>query len=125
MALLLDTQVLVWIGENNPRLSRNALEQIIENTFSQNKVSAVTAFEFNDLYYRGRFGPISGLGELLRRIEAEVLPFPADCWQLIAELPDLHRDPVDRMLIAHAIHANLTLVTSDAVMRNYPVRSLW
>lgn len=34
-------------------------------------------------------------------------------------------DPVDRMLIAHAIHADLTLVSADETMRRYPVRSLW
>ncbi|WP_368039917.1 PIN domain-containing protein [Sphingomonas bacterium] len=53
------------------------------------------------------------------------MPLPLDIWRLLATMPMLHRDPVDRMLIAHAIHDNLTLVTADAMIRRYPVRSLW
>jgi PIN domain nuclease of toxin-antitoxin system len=40
-------------------------------------------------------------------------------------LPDLHRDPVDRMLIGHAIAIGETIITSDATMRAYPVKTLW
>jgi PIN domain nuclease of toxin-antitoxin system len=40
-------------------------------------------------------------------------------------LPDIHRDPVDRMLIAHAIAAGLVLVTADRQIDRYPVRTLW
>lgn len=59
------------------------------------------------------------------RLEAVVLPLPQEVWMLAEGLPDLHRDPIDRMLIAHAIHADLTLVTADEVIRRYPVRTLW
>jgi PIN domain nuclease of toxin-antitoxin system len=36
-----------------------------------------------------------------------------------------HGDPVDRMLIAHALHAGLTLVTADETIRRYPVPTIW
>ncbi|GMV88749.1 MAG: hypothetical protein AMXMBFR81_16800 [Chthonomonas sp.] len=42
-----------------------------------------------------------------------------------ATLPLLHRDPFDRMLICQAIEHGCTLVTSDTMMRSYPVRTLW
>ena len=88
-------------------------------------VSAVTAFEFVDLNARGRFGDIPGSGVLAERLRIELLDYPAAAWHLIEALPDLHRDPIDRMLVAHAIHAGLTLVTADATMRGYPVATLW
>jgi PIN domain nuclease of toxin-antitoxin system len=39
-------------------------------------------------------------------------------------LPNLHRDPFDRMLIAQARAEQLTLVTVDEQVRSYPVKTL-
>jgi PIN domain nuclease of toxin-antitoxin system len=54
-----------------------------------------------------------------------LLDFPASLWELAETLPDIHRDPADRMLVAHAIAADLVLVTADRRMAEYPVRILW
>lgn len=124
MGLLIDTQSIVWLASDVPRLSaaaRTALTDGGERLF----VSAVTAFEYTDLNRRGRFLADLPLGPILAELEASVLAFPAEAWSLAEALPPLHRDPVDRMLIAHAIHADLTLVTADATIREYPVPSLW
>ena len=43
----------------------------------------------------------------------------------VAKLPDLHRDPFDRMLVAQALVGGLVLVTPDDSIREYPVRTLW
>ena len=100
--------------------------EAIADTSVQFHVSAVVAYEFADLAWRGRFEPgTPPLGELLNRLEATVMPFPSEAWRLTPLLPPIHRDPIDRMLVAHAIHADLTIVTADKLVREYPVRSLW
>jgi len=43
----------------------------------------------------------------------------------LPELPDIHRDPFDRMLVAQALVDDLDLVTGDHEMREYPVRTVW
>ena len=43
----------------------------------------------------------------------------------LAGLPELHKDPFDRMLIAQSAAEGFTLVTKDAAVRGYPVRTLW
>lgn len=43
----------------------------------------------------------------------------------IRELPSLHRDPFDRMLIAQALEEGLTLVTHDPVFADYRVPTVW
>lgn len=43
----------------------------------------------------------------------------------VGELPDHHRDPFDRLLVAQAITESLTMVASDAAIRRYPVESFW
>jgi PIN domain nuclease of toxin-antitoxin system len=40
-------------------------------------------------------------------------------------LPPLHKDPMDRMLIATAIRHDLTIITDDAVFAEYGVRTIW
>lgn len=40
-------------------------------------------------------------------------------------LPDWHRDPMDRILIAVALRADMTVLTSDAMFRSYNVKTIW
>jgi PIN domain nuclease of toxin-antitoxin system len=122
--LLIDTHALVWVVQGNPRMSSAVREAIID---PENRlyVSAVTAWEFADLRARNRLPALADLSVVLQRLAPTLLGLPADLWQLATSLPNLHGDPVDRMLIAHAIYADLTLVTADVTMRSYPVRSLW
>jgi PIN domain nuclease of toxin-antitoxin system len=46
------------------------------------------------------------------------------CWQLL-QLPFLHRDPFDRLLIAQAQVEGMTLLSSDAQFQHYAVTILW
>lgn len=124
MALLLDTQILVWIGSDNPRLPVRVREHIMDADATL-FISAVTAWEFVDLEDRSRLPEGVSFPAIVDRLDATLLDYPADAWKLVRNLPKLHLDPVDRMVIAHAMLAALTLVTADAEMRGYPVKTLW
>jgi len=43
----------------------------------------------------------------------------------IADLPPIHRDPFDRMLVSQARLERFTLVTADEVLARYPVETFW
>jgi len=88
-------------------------------------VSAVTAWEYADLHNRGRLKSALSLDELVQGLNLRIEPLPAESWQMIERLPNIHLDPVDRMLVAHAIMADAVLATADRRMREYPVRLLW
>jgi PIN domain nuclease of toxin-antitoxin system len=122
--LLIDTQALVWVA-SMPRRLTQSVRAAIDDGDSRWFVSAVTAYEYSDLNARGRFELDLPLQPILLSLSATVLDYPAQAWLIAECLPPLHRDPVDRMLVAHAIHAGLTLVTADATIRAYPVASLW
>ena len=124
MAILLDTHVLVWALGAPGRLSPAARRQIVEPGETL-FVSAVTAFDYADLHARGRLPAAAHLDRAIDALDITFLDAPAALWRLAEQLPQLHSDPVDRMLLAHALQADLTLVTADATMRRYPVRSLW
>src|SRR4051794_17487713 len=54
-----------------------------------------------------------------------LLPITADHVHTYATLPLHHRDPFDRMLIAQALHENLTIATKDDRFKTYGVEILW
>ena len=118
--LLLDTQILIWMVSGDKKLTP-AFLAALQNPDATLHVSAVTAYEYADLQNRKRIPVDEPLAELIDRFDLSIEPFPANCWQAAALLPDIHRDPVDRMLIAHALSAEMTLVTADTLMRQYPV----
>jgi PIN domain nuclease of toxin-antitoxin system len=124
LALLLDTQILVWVGNGDTRLPVHIRETLLD-VDSELLVSAVTAWEFVDLEDRGRFPPTVSFPAIIDRLDARLIDYPADAWKLVERLPKIHLDPVDRMLIAHAIHEDHTLITADEKIRRYPVETLW
>lgn len=122
--LLLDTQILVWLPAGDDRLKRAAAEAVLGDD-TELFVSAVTAWEFTDLRKRGRIAAPYDIAELGRQFSFTVLDLPAAVWEDLHDLPAIHRDPADRMIISHARIASLTLVTADKTMRRYPVKTLW
>jgi PIN domain nuclease of toxin-antitoxin system len=55
----------------------------------------------------------------------DALPLDEESALHVARLPPLHRDPFDRLLVCQALIGGLTLVTPDAEIARYPVRTLW
>lgn len=125
MTLLLDTHVIVWLAAGNERLSKRAIEAALDPD-TRLVISAVTAWEYADLEQRGRFKGSGPLAPIIEQLDIEVLDFPAALWPLAATLPPIHRDPIDRMLVAHVLALDMPLVTADANIARYPgVSVIW
>jgi PIN domain nuclease of toxin-antitoxin system len=122
--LLLDTHVLIWVPTGDPRLSESA-RAAMQAEDAELFTSAVTVFELTDLQQRGRVAMTENVDAFSGQLGLSILDFPAEAWRIAATLPDIHRDPVDRMMIAHAIVGDFSLVTADRTIRAYPVRSIW
>ena len=120
MRLLIDTHILIWLVLNDARLSRAQREVLAE---SDNSIflSAVTAYELTHLQQRHRIPLTESVAQLQELVGFETADLPVDIWHHIAQLPDIHRDPIDRMLIAHALSADMTPLSADANIRRYPV----
>ena len=123
-AYLIDTHIIVWLSDDDPRLSRTVVG-VVADPNAKIAMSAVTAWEFRDLQQRGRLPVTVHLGDFLDQFDCAVLDLPAGIWRSAAGLPPIHGDPVARMVVAHALHTGLVLVTADAKMREYPVATLW
>ena len=121
MRLLLDTHVLVWMVTGDSRLRREWQDRI-EDFETELCVSAVTAFEFADLQMRKRLPLDEPIDVLIERFDLLVLSLPAQVWGRASSLPDVHRDPVDRMLVAHALEEDLWIMTADDILLRYPAK---
>jgi PIN domain nuclease of toxin-antitoxin system len=62
---------------------------------------------------------------LAERAGLDALPLGNEAIFMLSKLPNLHRDPFDRLLICEAIQHGLTLISSDKMMRRYPVKLQW
>jgi PIN domain nuclease of toxin-antitoxin system len=124
VALIFDTHAIFWLTTGNQKFSA-AVADALGSEGTALYISAVTAWEYSDLVMRNRLPAAPAIFEVIRDYAFTLLDFPATAWTLATLLPDIHRDPIDRMLVAHAISADLTLVTADSDIRRYPVKSLW
>ncbi len=122
MKLLLDTHILVWLINGDRRLSTAKRDAF--SMADSLHVSAVIAYEYAELQGRGRLPVDEPLTELIERFDLQPSDLPARSWQVLDTLPNIHRDPVDRMLIAHALIADMTILTADANIRRYPVPTI-
>lgn len=88
-------------------------------------ISVVSAWEYGQKRLK-RPGELPvPFDELVAEIPHATLGLTYDLRGYAESLPPHHSDPFDRMLIAQALHHDLTLVASDAAIHRYPVRILW
>ena len=120
MKLLLDTHILLWSAAD--KLPHDAAHYVLD--------------ESNELY----FSPIS-LWEIVIKNRLNRSDFNVDVYALysglltggyvempvsarhalaVEDLPDIHKDPFDRMLIAQAVVEGMKIVTTDELVAKYP-----
>ena len=124
MRLLLDTHVLLWALTDDPQLTPAARDAITDGR-NEVFVSAASAWEISIKRGLGKLRAPKDLPEQLRRARFDVLPIDLAHALAVESLPDLHRDPFDRMLVAQAISERLTLVTADPQVQQYEALMLY
>lgn len=130
MRLLLDTSPFLWWAGGHPSLGSAAVREI-ESPGNEVFVSAVTGWEIAIKRAGGKLGPVQGADvehEARSDVEwwmeqglFEELPVTVRHGVDAGELPLVHRDPFDRLLVAQARAEGLILVTGDAAIRAYDV----
>ncbi len=123
MNLLLDTHVLLWSIADDPRLSADTLREMADKR-NRLVVSVISSWEITIKAQKGRLRIPDDLRAQIRATKAEILPVTLDHTLAVGDLPALHGDPFDRLLIAQARTEGLTLVTSDTQISRYDVAVL-
>ncbi|NET60286.1 MAG: type II toxin-antitoxin system VapC family toxin [Symploca sp. SIO2E6] len=124
MKLLLDTHIFLWLISGDPRLTDN-IRHTICNPQNEVYLSVVSVWEAIIKYQLGKLPlpepPEIYLPKQRDRHLISSLSLDEGSVSQLAQLPLLHRDPFDRMLICQALHYGLTLTTVDSTIRAYSV----
>jgi PIN domain nuclease of toxin-antitoxin system len=127
MKFLLDTHLLLWAAGTPKRLSAEA-RKLIDAPESELFFSATSVWEV---------AIKSGLGRDDFKVDARLLrrglldngyselPIGSEHAVAIDNLPPIHKDPFDRILIAQAMVEGITLLTTDEVVATYPGSVRW
>ena len=128
MRVLLDSHTLLWDAMGDERLPE-AVRRLIDDPRTRLVLSVATTWELTIKSMAGRLrlpeAPGPYFDGLVRDARFEVLPVEQRHVAALPELPAIHDDPFDRMLIAQALVEDLDLVSGDERIRRYPVRTIW
>ncbi len=130
MKLLLDTCSFIWLATAPHQLSRG-MRALYENPENEVYLSAASAWEIaikhrsGKLRLAGDMPPGEFVPEARRRHGIEALPLREEDGFVLGKLPPIHNDPFDRMLICQAIANQMTLLTPDPLITQYPVLTRW
>jgi PIN domain nuclease of toxin-antitoxin system len=123
---LADTNILLWMMSSHPRLSQSHLN-ILRSPVNEVYFSAMSIFEIAVKQQIGKFDFNVDAAEirtaLIKRGYQE-LPVTGAHAVRVLDLPLIHRDPFDRLLIAQALSEDLVLMTADHIVADYPVQHL-
>lgn len=127
MKVLLDTHIFLWIFTEPNRFSKKArlfVEDVTNNDFY---LSDVSAWEASIKYGLGKLHlpepPESFFSSRVRRADYRRLRIDLDHVTKVHSLPQLHRDPFDRLLIAQAAIEGMTILSEDPIFADYDVKS--
>ncbi|MAF62747.1 MAG: PIN domain nuclease [Blastomonas sp.] len=124
MRLMLDTHVLLWWLQDNPRLSQKA-RALIADPDHELMVSLASPWEISVKHCIGKMQE-SG-ADVMVALDGQgiaVLDFEPEHLRVLEAMPLIHRDPFDHLIIAQALAERCTIITDDAQFSAYGVPCL-
>ncbi len=127
MGYILDTNVLIFYLYNPEQLSKAAVD-IVHNEDNKIYVSIVSLWEIAIKTSIGKLeikNSIEEIAGICLKYKIELLAINPQHLDWIANLPQIHGDPFDRLIISQALAENLTIVTKDSIIPKYEVNTIW
>jgi PIN domain nuclease of toxin-antitoxin system len=130
LKLLLDSHALLWSLFEPNRLSDHA-RSLIGDTGNEVFISQASLWEVTIKIAKGKLAvPSSSIKPILaelRDLGFQRIPLKDEHLAVLESLPTFpdHKDPVDRLLVAQAIVEELPVLSVDAKIRRYPVKTIW
>jgi len=128
MKILLDTHAFLWWITDDQKLSSRARE-VISDAENELFFSAASGWEISIKVQLGRLKlpeePERFIPEQLRMNFIRSLPIQMRHALFVSTLPNHHRDPFDRMLVAQAQLEEMSILSADLQMSRYQVELIW
>lgn len=127
MKLLLDTCTFLWLASDDPALSAGARHLFL--TAEEVWLSSASCQEIVVKYQLGKLPLPEPPARYIPRVrEAHgigTLPVEETDALHLSALPQIHKDPFDRLLVSQAICRGHTILTPDPLIHAYPARWEW
>jgi PIN domain nuclease of toxin-antitoxin system len=124
MRILLDTHIFLWFIAGDTRLPLPVRESV-RDPDTEVYLSVASVWEAVIKYQLGRLSlpepPQTYVPRQRERHQIASLTIDEASVARLAELPPIHRDPFDRILVAHAQRYGLTVATVDPLVQRYAV----
>ncbi len=123
MNILLDTHALIWFTEGSEKLSTKAKSRISDIN-NIKFISIVSLWEIVIKSSNKKLELNQSLAEINQFLflsNIQILAININHLSLLANLPNYHNDPFDRLIISQAISENLQIVSADRHFDSYPV----
>jgi PIN domain nuclease of toxin-antitoxin system len=127
MRYLLDTHTLIWFIEGDLSLPSKVKKEIT-NVSNDCYLSIASLWEIAIKLNIGKLEfsfSFDNIEDFLSANKIQILPITFLHLQRLTNLNLIHRDPFDRLIISQAIAENLTILTKDNNIQQYPVKYLW
>jgi PIN domain nuclease of toxin-antitoxin system len=125
---LLDTHTLLWWTEDDRRLPEN-VRRILSDRGNSIYFSAVSVWEVSIKAKLGKLTipvePLQFISKVMEAYEFVALPILFSHAAEVFNLPLIHADPFDRLLVAQARIEKLVLLSNDAEIEKYGVKLVW
>lgn len=128
MKLLLDSHAIIWYVDQDHLLSA-AAHAAITDPSNDLLISAASIWE---IAIKSGLGKLSlsqpfkdWMNKAINDLQAQILHISVDYADSQATLPNHHRDPFDRMLVAQSQIENISIVSGDPILDQYGVSRLW
>jgi PIN domain nuclease of toxin-antitoxin system len=126
--ILLDTCTFLWLITDDTALPASARNVFLDPD-NDVYLSAVSVWEIAVKNSLGKL-PLPASPDRFIPAQREShgitsLPLEEQAVLYLSKLPQLHRDPFDRVLVCQAIQHELTLLTPDPLITQYAVRTAW
>jgi len=120
MQYLLDTHVILWWLTEPKKIKQKALKTISDRN-NRIFISSASFWEIGIKKGLGRIIIPHNIIETLLNEGFEILSISAEAGLGVADLPMIHSDPFDRLLVIQAKLNDLIIITNDAKINDYPV----
>lgn len=128
MKALLDTHTFLWWNLDDPQLS-GRVRDFISDGRNEIYLSAASAWEIAIKAAKGRLklpeSPDRYVANRMRTHRFSALPIEISHALHVFDLPQIHADPFDRLLIAQSQMEDMPILTADSEIRSYLVEFIW
>jgi PIN domain nuclease of toxin-antitoxin system len=118
----------MWWDSSSSRLPQ-AVKEACHDRSNTLLLSVASVWEIQIKSQLGKLQLVRPLAEILtdqqQTNQLQVLPVTLDHVAALQQLPMVHRDPFDRLLVAVALVEKAVLISGDPIFRQYPVPLMW